>query len=98
MAEKDLNENISFKVSLKTLAGIAALISSAIGYHYWLVNQINEAKATPKIGTGYYIVDPADPAAKESYPPSRQEYEMKDELARREIMLLKEQVNELKQK
>ena len=98
MAEKELNENLLFKVSLKTLAGIAALISTAIGYHYWLMDQISEAKAKPKIGTGYYIVDPSDPAAKESYPPSRQEYEMKDELARREIMLLKEQINELKQK
>jgi hypothetical protein len=96
MVEKELNENLSFKVSLKTLAGIAALISSVIGYHYWLMGQIDEAKAKPKIGTGYYIVDPTDIAAKESYPPSRQEYEMKDELARREILLLKEQIKELK--
>lgn len=98
MAEKELNENLSFKVSLKTLGGIAALISSAIGYHYYLMGEIDAAKSSPKIGTGYYIVDPADPAAKESYPPSRQEYEMKDELARREIMLLKEEIKELKQK
>lgn len=98
MAEKELNENLLFKVSLKTLAGIAALISTAIGYHYWLMSEISSAKSTPKIGTGYYMVDPTDPAAKESYPPSRQEYEMKDEMARREIMLLKEQITELKQK
>jgi hypothetical protein len=98
MSDKELSENLSFKVSLKTLGGIAALISTAIGYHYYLINQIEEAKAKPKIGTGYYIVDPADPAAKESYPPSRQEYEMKDELARREIMLLKEEIKELKNK
>jgi len=98
MPEKELNENLSFKVSLKTLAGIAALISTAIGYHYYIIGQIEDAKAKPKIGTGYYIVDPTDAAAKESYPPSRQEYEMKDELARREIMLLKEEINELKNK
>jgi len=98
MPEKELNENLSFKVSLKTLAGIAALISTAIGYHYYIIGQIEDAKAKPKIGTGYYIVDPTDAAAKESYPPSRQEYEMKDELARREIMLLKEEIKELKNK
>ena len=98
MPERELNENLSFKVSLKTLAGIAALISTAIGYHYYIIGQIEDAKAKPKIGTGYYIVDPTDAAAKESYPPSRQEYEMKDELARREIMLLKEEIKELKNK
>ena len=98
MAEKELNENLSFRITLKTLAGIAALISTAIGYHYYLMGEIEAAKSTPRIGTGYYIVDPTDPAAKESYPPSRQEYEMKDELARREIMLLKEEIKELKNK
>jgi hypothetical protein len=96
MAEKELNENLLFKVSLKTLGGIAALISTVIGYHYFLMSEISAAKSAPKIGTGYYIVDPADPAAKESYPPSRQEYEMKDEMARREIMLIKEEIKQLK--
>lgn len=87
---KELDENLSFKVSVKTLAGIIALISSAIGYHYWLMGQIEEAKSLPKIGKGIYVVDPADPAAKETYPPSRQEYQMKDELTRQEILQLKE--------
>jgi hypothetical protein len=87
---KELDENLSFKVSLKTLAGIAALLSSAIGYHYWLMGEIEEAKSLPKIGKGIYVVDPADPAAKETYPPSRQEYQMKDELTRQEILQLKE--------
>lgn len=93
---QELNENLSFKVSLKTLAGIAALLSSVIGYHYWLMGEIDEAKNMPRIGKGMYIVDPADPAAKETYPPSRQEYEMKDELARQEIIRLKEEIQELK--
>lgn len=88
--EKQLDENLSFKVSLKTLAGIAALISTAVGYHYWLMGEIEEAKNLPKIGKGVYVVDPADPAAKETYPPSRQEYQMKDELTRQEILQLKE--------
>ena len=39
MAEKELNENLSFKVSLKTLGGIVALISTAIGYHYYLMSE-----------------------------------------------------------
>jgi hypothetical protein len=93
---QELNENLSFKVSLKTLAGIAAILSSAIGYHYWLMGEIDEAKNLPRIGKGMYVVDPADPAAKETYPPSRQEYEMKDELARQEIIRLKEEIQQLK--
>lgn len=86
----ELDENLSFKISLKTLGGIAALIASVVGYHYWLMGEIEEAKALPKIGKGIYMVDPADPAAKETYPPSRQEYQMKDELTRQEILQLKE--------
>jgi hypothetical protein len=90
---KELDENLSFKISLKTLGMIAAILSSAIGYHYWLMGEIQEAKELPKIGKGIYIVDPADPAAKETYPPSRQEYQMKDELTRQEILQLKELIN-----
>lgn len=91
--EKQLDENLSFKISLKTLAGIAAILSSIIGYHYWLMGEIEEAKNLPKIGKGIYVVDPGDPAAKETYPPSRQEYQMKDELTRQEILQLKELIN-----
>jgi hypothetical protein len=87
---QELDENLSFKVSLKTLGGIAAIISMAIGYHYWLMGEIDDAKNLPKIGNGIYMVDPADPAAKETYPPSRQEYQMKDELTRQEILQIKE--------
>lgn len=90
---RELDENLSFKISLKTLAGIAAILSSIIGYHYWLMGEIEEAKQLPKIGKGIYTVDPADPAAKETYPPSRQEYQMKDELTRQEILQLKELIN-----
>lgn len=91
--EKQLDENLSFKISLKTLAGIAAILSSIIGYHYWIMGEIEEAKQLPKIGKGIYVVDPGDPAAKETYPPSRQEYQMKDELTRQEILQLKELIN-----
>jgi len=90
---KELDENLSFKISLKTLAGIAVMLSSIIGYHYWIMSEIEEAKSLPKIGKGVYVVDPADPAAKETYPPSRQEYQMKDELTRQEILQLKELIN-----
>lgn len=81
-----LGEDTEFSLTPKVLAAIAAIIASAIGYHYYLMNEIESAKALPAIGKGVYMIDPADPAAKETYPPSRQEYNMKDELTRSEIM------------
>lgn len=89
-----LGEDTEFSLTPKVLAGIAALIASAIGYHYWLIAQIEEAKVSPAIGKGVYMIDPADPAAKETYPPSRQEYNMKDELTRSEIMNYMERTDE----
>jgi hypothetical protein len=88
-----LGEDMEFSLTPKVLAGIIALVASAIGYHYWILGQLEEAKSLPTIGKGVYVVDPADPAAKETYPPSRQEYQMKDELTRQEIMALKELIN-----
>ena len=83
---KEISEDSSFKMSFKTLATIAAIIASAVGYHYWIISELEIAKSEPKIGKGIYVIDPADPAAKETYPPTRQEYNMKDELTRSEIM------------
>ena len=89
-----LGEDTEFSLTPKVLAAIAAIIASAIGYHYWIVSQIEEAKTLPAIGKGVYMIDPADPAAKETYPPSRQEYNMKDELTRSEIMNYMERTDE----
>jgi hypothetical protein len=88
-----LGEDMEFSLTPKVLAGIIGIVSAVIGYHYWILGQLDEAKSLPKIGNGVYIVDPADPAAKETYPPSRQEFQMKDELTRQEIMQLKELIN-----
>lgn len=81
-----LGEDTEFSLTPKVLVGIAAIIASAIGYHYYLMNEIESAKLLPAIGKGIYMVDPADPAAKETYPPTRQEYNMKDEMTRSEIL------------
>ena len=45
---KELNEDTSFKVSLKTLGGIAALIITLVGMWFTLQADINEAKELPK--------------------------------------------------
>ena len=43
-----LNEDTSFKVRIKTLAGIAALIFTLVGMWFTLQADISEAKELPK--------------------------------------------------
>ena len=45
---KQLNEETSFKISIKTLAGIAALIFTLVGMWFTLQADIAEAKELPK--------------------------------------------------
>ncbi len=45
---KELNEDTSFKISTKTLGGIAALIFTLVGMWFTLQADIAEAKELPK--------------------------------------------------
>ena len=45
---KELNEDTRFKISIKTLAGIAALIFTLVGMWFTLQADISEAKELPK--------------------------------------------------
>ena len=45
---KELNEDTTFKLSLKTLAGIAVLIFSMVGMWFALQADIEEAKQLPE--------------------------------------------------
>ena len=44
---KQLNEDTSFKISIKTLGGIAVLIFTLVGMWFTLQADINEAKELP---------------------------------------------------
>ena len=79
---KELNEDTSFKISLKTLAGIAALIFTLVGMWFTLQADITEAKELPL---------PLDPEI------TRMEFDMKDQLVRQTIMTTQEDVSELKE-
>ena len=39
----------------------------------------------PKPGTGTYTIDMGDPAATNTWPPTRMEFNMKDQMARNQI-------------
>ena len=45
---KELNEDTSFKISVKTLGGIAAVIFTLVGMWFTLQADIAEAKELPK--------------------------------------------------
>ena len=111
---KELSENSKFKISLKTLIWIIAGVGAGIAGYYGMLSNINnkfieleskveEALEKPKPGTGTYVIDMGDPAASQTWPPTRMEFNMKDQMARdkidnviKEIEELKEELKELK--
>ena len=78
---KELSEETSFNISLKTLAGIAVLIFTLVGMWFTLQNDIADAKNLPLT---------PDPEI------TRMEYDMKDQLIRQTIMTTQEDVKEIK--
>ena len=78
---KELNEDTTLQLSIKTLAGIAVLIFTLVGMWFTLQGDIAEAKKLP---------EPPDPEI------TRMEYDMKDQLIRQTIMSTQEDVKEIK--
>ena len=79
---KELNEDTGFKVSIKTLVGIAVAIATVVGMWFALQADIQEAKELPK---------PPEPEI------TRMEFDMKDQIVRQTIMTTQEDVKELKE-
>ena len=78
---KELNEDTTLQLSIKTLAGIAVLIFTLVGIWFTLQSDISQAKELPK---------PPDPEI------TRMEYDMKDQLIRQTIMTTQDDVKEIK--
>ena len=95
---KELSEDTSFNISLKTLITLCVSIATIVGFYYVMMGEIEEAKNLPEAGTGPYFVNPADASAKETWQPSRNEYKMKDEMARLTIMDLEEEIEDLEER
>jgi len=79
---RELNEDTGFKISIKTLIGIAFAIATVVGMWFALQADIQEAKELP-------IPPPPDV--------SRMEYDMKDQLIRQTIQTTADDVEELKE-
>ena len=80
--EKELNEDTTFKLSIKTIAGIAALIFSLVSMWFLLQADIAEAKVLPAA---------PDPEV------TRMEFDMKDQNIRLTIQNTADDVEELKE-
>ena len=88
---KELNEDTTFKLSLKTLAGIAALIFTLVSMWFILQGDISEAKELPK--------NQWNPEWEEKLPSpdvTRMEFDMKDENIRLTIQNTADDVEEIK--
>ena len=79
---KELNEDTTLKLSIKTLGGIAILIFTLVGMWFTLQADIAEAKELPV---------PLPPEI------TRMEYDMKDQLICQTIMTTQEDVTEIKE-
>jgi len=78
---KELNEETGFTVSIKTLIGIGAGITTVVGMWFALQADIAEAKELPA---------PPDPEV------TRMEFDMKDQMIRQTIITTQEDVKEIK--
>ena len=79
--KEELNENTTFKLSIKTMAGIAALIFTLVSMWFILQADIAEAKELP-------LPLPQDV--------TRMEFDMKDQMIRNTIIDTQKDVEEIK--
>ncbi len=93
---KELSEDSKFQVSIKTLISIVVAVVTVVSAYFGLMASINskfsdlevkvqEALEKPLPGTGTYMIDMGDPAATQTWPPTRMEFNMKDQMARNQI-------------
>ena len=105
---KELSEESKFQISIKTLVGIVVVVATVISAYFGLMASINskftdlevkvqEALEKPVTGTGTYTIDMGDPAATNTWPPTRMEFNMKDQMARNQIDMLIKEIEEMKE-
>ena len=103
---KELSEESKFQISVKTLIGIVMAVATVISAYFGLMASINskfadleikvqEALEKPLPGTGTYTIDMGDPAATNTWPPTRMEFNMKDQMARNQIDQLVKEIEDL---
>ena len=105
---KEISEESKFQISIKTLIGIVMAVVTVVSAYFGLMATINskfteleskveQALELPKPGTGTYTIDMGDPAATNTWPPTRMEFNMKDQMARNQIDMLIKEIEEMKE-
>ena len=105
---KELSEESKFQISVKTLISIVVAVVTVVSAYFGLMASINskfaelegqvqKALELPKPGTGTYTIDMGDPAATNTWPPTRMEFNMKDQMARNQIDGLVKEMDEMKE-
>ena len=92
---KELNEDTSFKMSIKTMGMIATGIAILVGGWYSLMAEIQEAKELPPV----IEVEVINKEILNELPDveiTRMEFDMKDQMIRQTIMTTQSDVEEIK--
>jgi len=93
---KELNEDTTFKLSIKTIGMIATGIAILVGGWYSLMSEIQEAKETPKQVDVNIIKEEILQEIPEAEI-TRMEFDMKDQMIRNTIMNTQSDVEEIKE-
>jgi len=92
---KELNEDTTFKMSVKTMGMIAAGIAVIVGGWYSLMQEIQEAKEQPVQIDVNILKDEILEAIPEAEI-TRMEFDMKDQMIRQTIMTTQSDIEEMK--
>ena len=92
---KELNEDTTFKMSVKTIGMIAAGIAVVVGGWYSLMQEIQEAKEQPVQIDVNILKDEILKAIPEAEI-TRMEFDMKDQMIRQTIMTTQSDIEEMK--
>ena len=105
---KEISENSKFQISVKTLIAIVMAVVTVVSAYFGLMatikskfgeleTKVQRALELPKPGTGTYTIDMGDPAATNTWPPTRMEFNMKDQMARNKIDAVIKEMDEMKE-
>ena len=93
---KELNEDTSFKMSVKTMGMIAVGIATLVGGWYSIMAEIQEAKEQP-VPVDVTIIKEEILKEIPEAEITRMEFDMKDQMIRQTIMTTQEDVTEIKE-
>ena len=93
---KELNEDTTFKMSVKTMGMIAAGIAVVVGGWYSLMQEIQVAKETPTQIDVNILKDEILEAIPEAEI-TRMEFDMKDQMIRQTILTTQSDIEEMKE-